>query len=724
MANPDLVQELLPKPGDPGVGKKVFQLLEVVISDKQELGLHEKWRRSYRYGRNKGWEQDKTSTGVPLSSVNFVHLHRQRTVNTLTDNNPTFNVARVGTDGDDEDVYAMLQQAAAWWWAEQEQQAALAKSILNGETYGVAVEKVAFNPDLEYGTGEVETTLVDPYHFGVYPPSCVDVQKAEAVLHFYPMSLREARRRWPDMAESIKPDSALIDEIGDVRREAQAGDGKAESFVGKFGNVFKSIFNKSDKSNTDCQDVMVCECWCKDYTMTSDGPLFPGFIRCVTACNDGKIVLDDRPNPSISPKMPEDQAMRTYLYDKFPFTVAQSLDDPTTIWGMSDFEQLEQLQQGINKCLSQILYHKDRAARPKIINPKDSGVPNTAFTNIQGIINPVSMSSAQGIRYLEFSNNLSDIQAVLQLLQDLFFKVSGTFELDQAQAPGRDVIAAKAIAQLLERAALMMRGKLRAYDRLIRERGRMYISHVQNWYTEDRWISFDEDGETKAVAINGEKMRVPARLTVVSGSTMPVSQIQQRDEALALFDKGVIDREALLEKLDWSGRQSVIKRMNEGPVGDLVSRLGVMGVPPELLQAIQEAAAMDRKDFDKAAEAGEIPTLPIGEQQEQGPDPATAAQLNEMQGNMEKTQAEIQEVMAKVDLINAQTETERVKQQVAMHGIEYDRNAQDMDRVKTIADVKSKSLRPGDTPSSGPKNADMIPGKQEHGLRSDNREVL
>lgn len=49
---------------------------------------------------------------------------------------------------------------------------------------------------------------------------------------------------------------------------------------------------------------------------------------------------------------------------------------------------------------------------------------------------------------------------------------------------------------------------------------------------------------------------------------MPVSRVQQREEALALFEMGAIDRRDLLEKLDWSGREALLGRL-EGTPGSL-----------------------------------------------------------------------------------------------------------------------------------------------------------
>jgi len=551
--------QLLPPAEQPElVGRRVFDLLETVVREKTRLGLHDKWTRHYRLGQNRPW-LGAARPGVPLVSANLLHLHRQRTVNTLTDNNPTFNVNRVGPAGDEE-LFRVLERAAAWWWSEQEQQAVLERSVINGETYGVAVEKVVFDPDLEYGLGEVRTVVVDPFAFGLYPTTCLDIQDAEAVLHFVPVSLREAARRWPHVAGKLRSDAAWLADLGDGRREMATGDGRRQGLFTRFGEVVKALVGAGGTGPSD-ETTLVCECWVRDYAMTDAGPRYPGFIRCVTVAGPGALVVSDRPNPSINPALAIDEAMATYLYDRFPFALANSLTDPVCVWGASDFEQLAELQMEINKCLSQLTYHKDRCARPKIINPRDSGVANAAFTNRQGIVNPASMAAAQGIRYLDFANNTKDIESVLTIYRELFSQISGIGELERATGPDHPVAAYKAIAALIEQAATLMRGKIRNYSRLVRERGRMFLSHMQNWYTEDRWISFAEEGRTAVTTINGAKCRVPARLSVVSGSTMPVSRVQQREEALALYEMGAIDRRELLEKLDWSSRAGVLERM-------------------------------------------------------------------------------------------------------------------------------------------------------------------
>lgn len=684
MADAKQNYELLPPPDkSDAVGKKVFAILDEIIKDKANLGLHDKWLRHYRLSRNQPWTS-KAPAGVPLASANLLHTHRQRTVNTLTDNSPNFNVKRIGTEADDE-IYRTIERASEYWWQEQEQQAVFEKSVLNGETYGVCIEKVVFDPDLEFGLGEVRTDVVDPFYFGVYPVRCADVQQAEAVAHFEPMSLREARRRWPEHAARIQADYDLLNELGDDRRDNinPAPSGPKGFLSSLLGDGFGGAYNvKKD-------EVMVCELWVKDYTMekvtesvelvtTDDSgrpvqsfveveneqPKYPGYIRCVTVCGGGKVVLSDRGNPSINPALTMEEAAKTYLYDKFPFVMVPSITDTSTPWGMSDFEQLEVLQREVNKSLSQLIYHKDKAARPKIINPKNSGIPNSHFNNRLGILNPNSAEAAQFIKYIDFPNNTQDIQGVFELVKGLFFTVSGAFDMDDAkQADGDSRLSYRSLSTILERAATMMRGKIRNYYRLIRERGRMFVSHMQNWYAEERWISFQENGQEYSAPVTGQMLRIPARLTVVNGSTLPVSKVAQREEAIALYEKGAVDRRELLERLEWPNRVQINERMDLGPNGVLLDRAKKAGFPESGITWLQEVSSLDDKSFAIKLHNKEIPPVPV-----QGSEEDPAMQMAAAQ--RKKTEMEVHKMASEVSLIDVQARKIQAETARAMAEIE------------------------------------------------------
>ena len=753
--------ELIPPEDNPKeVGIKVWNLVEANLTYKEEQGLHKKWTRNYELGRGKHWKQK--SDKVKLVAGNLLFTHRQRTVNHLTDRNPTFDLRAVG-QVQDEDMPKLeaWDHATQHWWGETEQQAVFSDSVYNGETYGTAIEWRRFNPELEMGKGEIESLVVDPFFFGTYPTKERDNQKAMANLIYIPMHLQDAKRLWPDHADKLRTDGEIIKEMGDDRHEIASGSGSKARSV-SIGGIVSRLFGLGKDSASEADDnCLIIFCYVKDYTMIKarfqddpdneySEPKYPGHIRQIVVANQGQLVLEDVPNPSINPNLPEEDQRKTYLYDKFPITRVNSLYETTAPWGPADIEQLEVLNIELNKSLSQFNNSRDKAAEKKVINPRTSGVPNEHFTNYQGVLNPRTYN--HGISYLEAQAINKDSLISVDLYKMLFFLISGTFELDQANSPGKSVIAHKAIAALLERQSRMMNGKDRNYGKLLRERGRMFLSHAMNFYTEERWISYQEDGEDKVMPLKGTDMILPVKLMVVSGSTMPVSKIQEREEAIALRKLGVIDNQACLESLDFPNRRSIIKRMNLGPIGQYLERLKAI-MPPQLLQMLTEIAKMDDKDFARAVKEQKIQPIQLPDQ------PSNPAQIEqqvnlmkvkmelqagqseiqiktaEAQSKIQKEAEETQLIAAKKALVVEQITTERVKQQVAIEGIDNDKEMLKLERAKVIEEIEEKEAgikgayidRTTKAVEIGLKHhKDMAQGGaySERGMKSNNKEVL
>jgi hypothetical protein len=736
------MDSIIPAAGDKMVGPTVFKLLRQSVKDKDNIGLHAKIKRNHELRMGEHWKNP--SKRVPFVVANLIFNHMQKNCNLLTDNNPVFNVAKMGeVSQEQEDNFELLQRTAEHWWNEQEQQQVFEDTVLNGEEYGITIEYTKFNRELEWGVGEVETLNVDPLYFGFYPPKLKNprfLQKCEAVFYFYPISVREIKRRWPETGKDVKPDEELITELQDDRREISQKSGSESKFYGALitlASEIKEMLSFKFGDNEEDQETLACECWCKDYTYEKlkDGskkPKYPGFIRRIICCNGGKIVLSDDPNPSINPTLDFEQARKCFLFDKYPFYARNSVRDTSNFWGLSDMEQLERLNMEFNKSLSQLTLTKDRKARAKIINPITSGVENDEFTNTPGIIRPANAIEAQAIKYLTFDGDINDYIASLNLFKEIFYTVAGTFELDQANSDGKNVIAYKAIAALIEQASTMRKGKIRAYSAMIRDRGRCYISLAQNWYTEQRWITYSKDGGTEAKAVTGTDLLIPARLTVVTGSTMPVSQVQKREEAIGLYRERAIDQEALLEELDWSNRKDVLRRMKEGPFGVLAQRLEGLQMPPGVVQYIQQLGMMDDKEFQRGIEKGEFPAfsaivqqlLQESQGQEPPPDPIEQLELQEKQAGISEKQAKMSESQAKaaktkaeIALINEKIKTEQVEQVVKMSGIEFDDEKLKIERARLVNDLAAKMQ-----PDKG-KQSESQQGRSERGIRSNNASI-
>jgi hypothetical protein len=628
LAAPDLdekerqqINSLLPPEGDESVGHVAFQILERIVRDKDRKRLPQKWFRNYEMYRNHHWRSG-ASAPIPLASISLVNAHVERTVNLLTDNNPTFDVI-----GENDEVADSLHKMSRYWWNETEQQDIYGDSVKMAEVNGCTVEKVIFNPSLNNGLGDVETIVVDPHNFGFWPLNEKRAEKWEVAAHYYTMPLNQVRRKWPEFKEVIKPDTKWKEQLGERRREVVGGTTRplpqgtggdfAQDHAIIHGNpAIMKIMGRGD-------EVLILELWIKDYTLIqveqqgatieldlSTGivgttepaiiekvPKYPGFVRVVTSCNGGDVILSDRQNPSINPTLPEEKVSMTFLYNRFPFTLTPSTKDPVTPWGYAAIEQLEQLNIEIDKSMSQLNYMKDRMARSPLINPKDTMIPNSDFSNAARIVNPKNSVVAKAIRYMESPPVQNDIQIILNTYRELFDKIAGTFDLtDPSVMKGR--LAFKTVAAILENMHTLIRGKIRTYGRMIRDRGRMYISHVQNWYTEERFFFLQEGGVPTQGSLVGPESITPLSFQVVSGSTMPTSRLQQREEALQLFEAGAIGIRDLLESLEWPDRAEITNRMEAGVMGPLIEKMEALGVDPQAIEIVQEIANMDESTYN------------------------------------------------------------------------------------------------------------------------------
>uniref|UniRef100_I2Q033 Phage P22-like portal protein n=1 Tax=Desulfovibrio sp. U5L TaxID=596152 RepID=I2Q033_9BACT len=101
--------------------------------------------------------------------------------------------------------------------------------------------------------------------------------------------------------------------------------------------------------------------------------------------------------------------------------------------------------------------------------------------------------------------------------------------------------------------------------------------------------------------------------------------------------------------------------------------------------------------------------------QPQGPDPA-AQQAAESQAMLDAAKAE--DLKASAELKRQQAVTEQTEQAVRAHGMQFDQNAQDMERVKLVADVANK--HEGNRIAAAKTAGEPRPGHQVPGLKSDN----
>ena len=750
-------------PQGKAAGPAVFDIVEKIIKDKDDKGLSYWWKRCYELVRNKFWKQ--SSDQYVLTTANLIYTHFTRVVNQLTDHEPTFNVVPIG-DGVDEqaiDKYDILIKVIDYWWRETEQQDTYDDTVRNGETYGTPIEKYVFNMDLAEGLGDVEVIPVDPFHFGFWPLDAKKPSKCQMMVHYRPMQVSEVRRIWGDAADDVIADKKLIDKMGEERRSVSPMGDKSLSggYSATFSATSKLITGRGGAgTQPDDEDdiVVVADAWIRDWTQDTrkekDGegndievsqPKYKGGIRRVVTCNFGEVILEDKDNPSINPELEDDLARKTFLYYNFPFGVGASIKDTTTVYGRTIFEQLYPLQADINVTLTQLKTLKDKSARRKLVNPLTSGVSNGQLTNSAGIINPTNVMEGQGIQWLNDPGIPADLVNHLETLKALFFLVSGSFDIDQAKMGGSNVVAYKAINALLERSAQINRDRQRNYDKLLRTRGRAFLSLAQNWYTEERFFPFEKDGKTYTLKVTGKDLILPAKLMVVSGSTLPVSVAQRREEAVMLYERGLIDDMEALKRLDYPDYMNVISRKRQGAYGELMRRLGMIGVPEPMLAAFMELASMDADKFNAEAKAGKIPPFAaILQSTAGGEDPMkniemqkAQAEAAEIGAKAQKAQADAQKAIAdaeravsegkkaeaEIQLILEKMKSEQFMRMVQAEGVKLDWKKMEQEAARIVNDFEiSRKDQENKRMESFMKRSEQGPFRDRE-LKSDNKEA-
>jgi hypothetical protein len=659
---------------------------------------------------------------------------------------------------------SLLENVTDSWWIDTEQQSVYEESVHTGELYGTVAEHMYFDSEDNFPTGEVAAKTLDPLYVSLYPPKCRQVKDAEAILTWEVMSVRAAKRKWPQVADQIVGDMSLLEQIGDDREEdSSAGKRSTQTLI---SSVLKWITGgeKIAAGKDEADELFIITCWVKDYSTNEEGsPVYPGNIRRVRVANAGKVVLDDEYNPSLNPNMPQEIQENNYLYNRFPFSYIQPVVDPASPFGMADFEQLEKLNIEFNKTMTQFAHFKDRTSRPKLLNPKDSGVTNQELDDMAGISRPTNHLVAQAIKYIDPPPQNGDILSGLSLYKDLFNEVAGSFnEVMQGQKQGSEVIAAKAIAMLLEEASRMARGKVRNYSKMLRERGRMFIALAQMWYSEPRFVTFQKQGEEETIPVDRMALQIPGKINVVIGSTMPVSAIQRREEVLTLAQGGFVDQEYVLETFNIDNYKDIIKRMQAGPMGQFLQKLALIGIPQEMVQLFQQVGSMDEKEIERALKEGKIPQFQqimqqlAGQQQEQPPDPEMVkAQIEQQKLQLEaqkiqleiqlqnqkaqidsqKTQAEVQRIVAEaqkttaeIELIKQKMETELTQRQIQIQGVEFDRENIRIEKAKAVTAIRAQERKMQDdsvkTSVDIEKTMRDDPGSyEERGMASNNKEL-
>ena len=565
----------LPPKGEKEVGKFFhFKVMEG-DAEKTRLGLEDRWRYNHRMFRGDHWGEGMAAKkNLSHLTMNMLFANIQRTIANLTAKQPVVEAIEVGDEYNTGKTDKVLTAWLHKWWVDTNQGDSMVDTAHQMEIYGPTIEKYIYN-------GIADTVVIDPFAFGKAPGVFDDIQDAPYIYHKVLMRTDEVEEFYGLEPGEVKADEVYT-ELGEDREEHSPKPNVKAGSVSHKSSARET--RRRNASSKDREMALVTEVWVKDH-----GGDYKDGVRVVTYTNNGEITLNDTANPNINwslfekdPKLVD----KTFLYGRYPISMGNSYKDKTTNWGFSALEQTADINQVIDELVSRLYAYVSRSLLPVLIVPKDTGISLTEINNKPGLIlRPASFAQGASIRYMDPPRISLDIYKFIDMLRGFFDQVWHIEDADRGERPS-GIIAAQAIQALQERNAVLMRAKIRTIDTLIENRGKAAISFLQNFGTKSEIVRIeDEVTEFTGINLSGKSYN----FIVESGSTVHKTMMQVQQQAVDLYREGAIDRQGLLETIDFPNWKAVIERTGENQLDQAMQILIESG--------LEEDEAARLKDF-------------------------------------------------------------------------------------------------------------------------------
>ncbi len=535
-------------------------MLDTMFSEARSYAqkFHSDWDENVKYLLG---DQPVKSRPQGFAAIvdNQIWRITQQAAALLTDTKPNIEVNALPQD---ESWYRMglkLKKVIEAIWTNNQVDRELVRCVYDLYICGVAFLKCWWDPRKDWELGDVAISRIDPRYMWV-DPSATDLHDAEYICYRVPVSLWELKRRFdPERVSRVEPDSSLSSFSSEESPPHQ---------VYQFQVPVQRAFKKTQPSAV--PKVWLEEWWIRDPTVEplTGLPMYPAG-RMITRA--GKVILADVPNP---------------YWDPWPGPWVKIVVNPLSEgpFGVPEISQLRDLNDAINvleslavdnvRFMTNGVWIADEDALPEdMLRKLPATKPGTVITKRPGRQVTRDVGTAVPGQFIELLRELKMAQ----------HHISGLAEPATGRAP-RGITAQGAIEALQMASQATIRIKAREIEAGLVELGQRIISRVFQFYTRERVVDYlGEDGtrtvtwdpaEFAQLVTGGE---VPSgfflgpderrsllrqfRVRISPGSSLALSKERQWASQLALFSAGLIDREAVLEALDYPNRDAITRRM-------------------------------------------------------------------------------------------------------------------------------------------------------------------
>ena len=318
------------------------------------------------------------------------------------------------------------------------------------------------------------------------------------------------------------------------------------------------LVNDRDAENRDSNQVLVIECWCRDWTTVETGEdkdkkkmLKYPTGRVITCLPELGILLSDKKNP--------------YKDGKFPFVLMKDYDIPFRFWGTGEVEQILSPQHYINELTNQIIDNAKNTANMPWIIDKNSGIGVGKLTNRPGLV--IRKNPGTEVRRDAPPPMPSYTREQIEVLKKDMQDISGVFDSLKGERQS-GVVAAQAIMALQEASQARIRLKIKIMEQHLSDLASMWYSRMQQFWKLDKWVRVtDIEGNPNFKQITQEVLKNDFDINVQAGSTMPTNKNAMLDLMIRLAQTNaedglpVVDRKAILEYLPSTDKKAIIDRI-------------------------------------------------------------------------------------------------------------------------------------------------------------------
>ncbi len=292
--------------------------------------------------------------------------------------------------------------------------------------------------------------------------------------------------------------------------------------------------------------------------------------RHIQSC--GRVTLTDEESP----------------YDFLPIVAVYDMTTDNEFIGQGTIQTIEPLQFELNKRTSQAINHVvlNGGAVWKI--DKNAHIEWESLNNLPAqIIKYRRVTGQEIVREAGVPLPAMFFQCIEMAIRNM--KVIAGVEM--AGMPQKGARSGAAVRDANAIATRQIRLRTKSMDITYRDMGRKFISLAQRFVTTPRWVmTMGNNNFTGHIQFDGRNIRGQWDILVKAGSSTGKEQQESRD--IELYDKKIIDQQAVLERLNYPNYQAILTRMQHAQAIESQQYAGFPGMNEDSTEGSGYAASI------------------------------------------------------------------------------------------------------------------------------------